>query len=348
MPGRGGAGEVVPLVEPVAEERRARGRSGDDPEAGAPAVAATRPDDPRLHGAARREQDHGEDAGLDGVEVGARPAATTVAWARMVKKAAKRPLKNINSEPSQIMTPMASIGGPVVDDVAPGRAGVSTEMACAHGVFPSRRDEPGANTLSTVAGTRRDGSRWAVVGAARRRSGPRCSAGSRRPAGGASGRRRAGGWVGSGRRTGCAAPARCAGGASSGPRRRSPPGPARPPRRRRTRGRWPGRRAAGPAAPPGPRPRVPGVDRLDPRPRRGPRPGRPGASRGQDGDAPGGHAPPARPPTTSATRSATRPGATCHEAGDEPDRRTGRGGVRPGAATASTRAATSTTSAGVR
>ena len=31
--------------------------------------------------------------------------------ARMVKKAAKRPLKNISSEPSQIMTPMASIGG---------------------------------------------------------------------------------------------------------------------------------------------------------------------------------------------------------------------------------------------
>jgi hypothetical protein len=29
----------------------------------------------------------------------------------MVKKAAKRPLKNITSEPSQIMTPTASIGG---------------------------------------------------------------------------------------------------------------------------------------------------------------------------------------------------------------------------------------------
>jgi hypothetical protein len=29
----------------------------------------------------------------------------------MVKKAAKSPLKNITSEPSQIMTPMASIGG---------------------------------------------------------------------------------------------------------------------------------------------------------------------------------------------------------------------------------------------
>src|SRR3984957_7748845 len=31
--------------------------------------------------------------------------------ARMVKKAANRPLKNISSDPSQIMTPMASIGG---------------------------------------------------------------------------------------------------------------------------------------------------------------------------------------------------------------------------------------------
>ena len=33
------------------------------------------------------------------------------ALARMVKKAAKRPLKNISSEPSQIMTPTASMGG---------------------------------------------------------------------------------------------------------------------------------------------------------------------------------------------------------------------------------------------
>jgi hypothetical protein len=31
--------------------------------------------------------------------------------ALMVKKAAKRPLKNMTSEPSQIMTPTASIGG---------------------------------------------------------------------------------------------------------------------------------------------------------------------------------------------------------------------------------------------
>ena len=31
--------------------------------------------------------------------------------ARMVKKAAKSPLKNISSDPSQIMTPTASIGG---------------------------------------------------------------------------------------------------------------------------------------------------------------------------------------------------------------------------------------------
>ena len=33
------------------------------------------------------------------------------ASARMVKKAANRPLKNISSEPSQIMTPTASMGG---------------------------------------------------------------------------------------------------------------------------------------------------------------------------------------------------------------------------------------------
>ena len=34
-----------------------------------------------------------------------------IVLARMVKKAAKSPLKNISSDPSQIMTPMASIGG---------------------------------------------------------------------------------------------------------------------------------------------------------------------------------------------------------------------------------------------
>jgi hypothetical protein len=33
------------------------------------------------------------------------------ALARMVKKAAKSPLKNISSDPSQIMTPTASMGG---------------------------------------------------------------------------------------------------------------------------------------------------------------------------------------------------------------------------------------------
>jgi hypothetical protein len=35
----------------------------------------------------------------------------TVAWARMVKKAANRELKNITSDPSQMMTPTASIDG---------------------------------------------------------------------------------------------------------------------------------------------------------------------------------------------------------------------------------------------
>jgi hypothetical protein len=33
-------------------------------------------------------------------------------WARIVKKAANRPLKNINSEPSQTTTPTASNWGP--------------------------------------------------------------------------------------------------------------------------------------------------------------------------------------------------------------------------------------------
>src|ERR1700677_3542398 len=35
----------------------------------------------------------------------------TEAWARMVKKAANRELKNITSEPSQMITPTASIDG---------------------------------------------------------------------------------------------------------------------------------------------------------------------------------------------------------------------------------------------
>ena len=35
----------------------------------------------------------------------------TEAWAGMVKKAAKRELKNITSEPSQMMTPTANIDG---------------------------------------------------------------------------------------------------------------------------------------------------------------------------------------------------------------------------------------------
>src|SRR5271170_7460263 len=48
--------------------------------------------------------------------------------ARMVKKAAKRPLKNISSDPSQIMTPMASIGGRSWT-IFPCGAGTSAETA---------------------------------------------------------------------------------------------------------------------------------------------------------------------------------------------------------------------------
>jgi hypothetical protein len=48
--------------------------------------------------------------------------------ARMVKKAANRPLKNMSSEPSQIMTPIASIGGRSWT-IRRGLAARSTEMA---------------------------------------------------------------------------------------------------------------------------------------------------------------------------------------------------------------------------
>ena len=60
--------------------------------------------------------------------------------ARMVKKAAKRPLKNISSDPSQIMTPMASIGGRSWV-IFPWGAGTSAETAGVTGGFrvdPSR------------------------------------------------------------------------------------------------------------------------------------------------------------------------------------------------------------------
>ena len=67
------------------------------------------------------------------------PARTVSSWvpaggqgptvlARMVKKAAKSPLKNISSDPSQIMTPMASIGGRSWT-IFPCGAGTSAETA---------------------------------------------------------------------------------------------------------------------------------------------------------------------------------------------------------------------------
>ena len=49
-------------------------------------------------------------------------------FARMVKKAAKRPLKNISSDPSQIMTPTASMGGRSWT-IFPVGAGTSAETA---------------------------------------------------------------------------------------------------------------------------------------------------------------------------------------------------------------------------
>src|ERR1035441_890309 len=68
------------------------------------------------------------------------------ALARIVKKAAKRPLKNISSEPSQIMTPMASMGGRSWTILPSRGAGCSTETACpacaqeGHGDPPPNRE----------------------------------------------------------------------------------------------------------------------------------------------------------------------------------------------------------------
>ena len=64
--------------------------------------------------------------------------------ARMVKKAAKRPLKNISSDPSQIMTPMASIGGRSWV-IFPWGAGASAERAWVTAQFLVDRGRDHAN-----------------------------------------------------------------------------------------------------------------------------------------------------------------------------------------------------------
>ena len=83
----------------------------------------------------------------------------TVAWARIVKKAANSALKNITSEPSQMMTPTASIGGrsgrmPLV--VTPRVLGGD---GLGHGVLLSRPAPPGANIL-VAAPTSTLATRW--------------------------------------------------------------------------------------------------------------------------------------------------------------------------------------------
>ena len=72
--------------------------------------------DPELERRAGGEEDEGEDERLIGVQLGLGKVPgggqTGMLCARIVKKAANRPLKNMNSEPSQIMTPTASSCGP--------------------------------------------------------------------------------------------------------------------------------------------------------------------------------------------------------------------------------------------
>ena len=63
-----------------------------------------------LHREGRGDEDDGEDARLQDVEVRA-DGGPRARWARMVNNAAKSPEKNISSLPSQIITPMANIGG---------------------------------------------------------------------------------------------------------------------------------------------------------------------------------------------------------------------------------------------
>src|SRR3974390_3550665 len=71
--------------------------------------------------------------------------------ARMVKNAAKSPLKNMSSDPSQIMTPTANMGGRSWT-ILPCGAGISAETAWVTGQFlvDSHFEAP------TVGGRRRD------------------------------------------------------------------------------------------------------------------------------------------------------------------------------------------------
>ncbi len=77
------------------------------------------------------------------------PAGATTpargALARMVKKAANRPLKNMSSEPSQMITPIASIGGRSWT-ILPWGAGCSTGTGLGQqGNFSSRPAPLSAN-----------------------------------------------------------------------------------------------------------------------------------------------------------------------------------------------------------
>ena len=88
----------------------------------------------------------------------------TVCSERIVKKAANRPLKNMSSEPSQIMTPMASIGGRSWV-IRGGLAGLATEIAWLTGHFLVDGYVRGANILVT---TRRASDQGSLPGCPRR------------------------------------------------------------------------------------------------------------------------------------------------------------------------------------
>ena len=247
------------------------------------------------------------------------------------------------------MTPTARSGGRS-GTWRCGSGGALDRQGLAHGVFTSGRRPPRANTVACAA-PRPPSSRGGVRRGAgltdsrapggapgpggRRRPAPEAPRRATRRATGGRGRAPGDAWAGSGRRTGRAGP-------GATPRRWRP---APPPPRRRTRARWPGRREQAERCPEAV---LAGIGGLPPRRRRAPRRDRrqatPGPARRP---CPGRPRPtsrwPPRPPPRPAggARRAAKRGAT-------PVRRTGVGGRRPGAASASSRPASSTTSAGVR
>src|SRR5580700_2799689 len=112
-------GEEEPLGRLVRQKRRSQNQGEDDPSASRLSAAPFGLIDGVLHGEAARDQHEGEDAATNGVELGAgrRPDATGSIGPdgeEGRKEAAEE--HQLRAQPDH--TPMASMGGSVVDDLA--------------------------------------------------------------------------------------------------------------------------------------------------------------------------------------------------------------------------------------